>query len=58
MLDYYCARYYDAALGQLTSADTVSAGLNRYGYMKGNPEASYAHPQRGESHDMSMSCQG
>ena len=37
-LDYYGARYYDPALGQFTSADTVSDGLNRYGYVKGNPE--------------------
>jgi RHS repeat-associated protein len=40
-LDYYGARYYDPALGQFTSADTVSdgaSGLNRYGYVKGNPE--------------------
>jgi RHS repeat-associated protein len=37
-LDYYGARYYDPTLGQFTSADTVSDGLNRYGYVKGNPE--------------------
>src|SRR6185312_613031 len=36
-LDYYGARYYDPALGQFTSADTVG-GLNRYGYVAGNPE--------------------
>jgi RHS repeat-associated protein len=36
-LDYYGARYYDPALSQFTSADTVS-GLNRYGYVAGNPE--------------------
>ncbi len=29
--------YYDPALGQFTSADTVD-GLNRYGYVAGNPE--------------------
>ena len=37
-LDYYGARYYDPALGQFASADTVSDGLNRYGYVHGNPE--------------------
>src|SRR6185312_12697234 len=37
-LDYYGARYYDPSLGQFTSADTVSDGINRYGYVAGNPE--------------------
>ncbi|HEX8996611.1 MAG TPA: RHS repeat-associated core domain-containing protein [Ktedonobacterales bacterium] len=38
-LDYYNARYYDPLAGQFTSADTASAGgLNRYGYVGGNPE--------------------
>jgi RHS repeat-associated protein len=37
-LDYYGARYYDPALGQFTSADTVDDGLNRYAYVHGNPE--------------------
>jgi RHS repeat-associated protein len=44
-LDYYGARYYDPLLGQFTSADTVLAGgglsicgLNRYAYVKDNPE--------------------
>ncbi len=37
-LDYYGARYYDPLLGQFTSADSAAAGLNRYGYVKGNPE--------------------
>jgi hypothetical protein len=34
------ARYYDASMGQFTSADTVKDddGLDRYGYVKGNPE--------------------
>ena len=37
-LDYYGARYYDPAVGQFTSADTLLAGgLNRYGYVGGNP---------------------
>jgi RHS repeat-associated protein len=36
-LDYYGARYYDPTLGQFTSADTVMDGLNRYGYVGGNP---------------------
>jgi RHS repeat-associated protein len=37
-LDYYGARYYDPLLGQFTSADTLLAGgLNRYGYVGGNP---------------------
>ncbi len=36
-LDYYQARYYDPAAGQFTSADTVNDGLNRYGYVHGNP---------------------
>jgi RHS repeat-associated protein len=44
-LDYYGARYYDPLSGCFTSADTVlpgggfdPAGLNRYGYVTGNPE--------------------
>ena len=37
-LDYYGARYYDPTLGQFTSADTANDELNRYGYVKGNPE--------------------
>lgn len=37
-LDYYGARYYDPSLGQFTSADTTNDGINRYGYVKGNPE--------------------
>jgi RHS repeat-associated protein len=38
-LDYYNARYYDARAGQFASADSVAAGgLNRYGYVVGNPE--------------------
>jgi RHS repeat-associated protein len=40
-LDYYGARYYDPAAGTFISADTVlgkGAGLNRYGYVAGNPE--------------------
>ncbi len=37
-LDYYGARYYDPTLGQFASADTVLDGLNRYGYVGGNPE--------------------
>ena len=36
-LDFYQARYYDPAAGQFTSADTVADGLNRYGYVHGNP---------------------
>jgi RHS repeat-associated protein len=36
-LAYYHARYYDPALGQFASADTVADGLNRYGYVRGNP---------------------
>ena len=36
-LDYYHARYYDPVAGQFTSADTVDDGLNRYGYVAGNP---------------------
>lgn len=35
--DYYGARYYDPVLGQFASADTVADGLNRYGYVHGNP---------------------
>jgi RHS repeat-associated protein len=42
-LDYYGARYYDPNLGQFSTADTVTDGLNRYGYVKGNPET-YADP--------------
>jgi RHS repeat-associated protein len=38
-LDYYNARYYDAVLGQFVSADSdAGGGLNRYGYVMGNPE--------------------
>ncbi len=37
-LDYYGARYYDPLLGQFASADSKVDGLNRYGYVKGNPE--------------------
>jgi RHS repeat-associated protein len=44
-LDYYGARYYDPVAGTFTSADTVlpdkgfsPTGLNRYGYVSGNPE--------------------
>ena len=37
-LDYFGARYYDPLAGQLTSADTWLAGLNRCGYVSGNPE--------------------
>lgn len=36
-LDYYNARYYDPAAGQFASADSVDDGLNRYGYVRGNP---------------------
>ena len=36
-LDYYGARYYDPVLGQFASADSVADGLNRYGYVHGNP---------------------
>jgi RHS repeat-associated protein len=43
-LDYYGARYYDPAIGQFTSADSVVAGggfdpwgLSRYAYTEGNP---------------------
>ena len=36
-LDYYHARYYDLVAGQFISADTVDDGLNRYGYVGGNP---------------------
>jgi len=42
-LDYYGARYYDPTLGQFASADTVMDGLNRYGYVDGNP-VSYTDP--------------
>lgn len=37
-LDYYGARYFDPLAGQFTSADTWLAGLNRCGYVSGNPE--------------------
>ena len=36
-LDYYHARYYDPVAGQFVSADTMQDGLNRYGYVRGNP---------------------
>lgn len=38
-LDYYGARYYDPALGQFTSADTVLDGLNRFAYVGDSPES-------------------
>lgn len=39
-LDYYGGRYYDPVAGQFSSADTMLAGgLNRYGYVGGNPES-------------------
>jgi len=37
-LDYYGARYYDPAAGQFSAADSVLDGLNRFGYVGGNPE--------------------
>ncbi|HEU5383588.1 MAG TPA: RHS repeat-associated core domain-containing protein [Ktedonobacteraceae bacterium] len=40
-LDYYVARYYDPAVGQFLSADTVQGnllGMNPYAYVSGNPE--------------------
>jgi RHS repeat-associated protein len=37
-LDYYVARYYDPMAGQFISADPAGDGLNRYAYVKGNPE--------------------
>ncbi|MGH2485684.1 MAG: RHS repeat-associated core domain-containing protein, partial [Ktedonobacterales bacterium] len=38
-LVYFNARYYDQDTGVFTSADTYAAGgLNRYGYVGGNPE--------------------
>jgi RHS repeat-associated protein len=37
-LDYYGSRYYDPVIGQFASADTLLAGINRYGYAGGNPE--------------------
>jgi RHS repeat-associated protein len=36
-LDYFGTRYYDPQLGQFTAADPVADGLNRYGYVGGNP---------------------
>jgi RHS repeat-associated protein len=43
-LDFYGARYYDPAAGCFISADTVlpgggfeTGGMNRYGYVEGNP---------------------
>lgn len=37
-LDYYHARYYDAVLGQFASADSAGDGLNRYAYVRDDPE--------------------
>lgn len=37
-LYFYVARYYDAIAHQFTSADTEEDGLNRFGYVAGNPE--------------------
>ncbi len=57
-LDYYQARYYDPVAGQFASADNVADGLNRYGYVAGNPETltdpsghSQIHPQGGDKKD-------
>jgi RHS repeat-associated protein len=36
-LSYDTARYYDTITHEFTSADTVDDGLNRYGYVHGNP---------------------
>lgn len=36
-LAFYHARYYDPAVGQLTSAYTMADGPNRYGYVARNP---------------------
>jgi len=36
-LYYYNARYYDPALGTFISADPAGDGLNRFGYVHGNP---------------------
>jgi RHS repeat-associated protein len=42
-LNYYNARFYDPVAGQFAQADTVAAGgLNRYGYVHGNPETATA----------------
>ena len=38
-LDYYGARYYDPAIGQFASADSLGSGYNRYAYVAGNPES-------------------
>jgi RHS repeat-associated protein len=39
-LDDYGARWYDPLAGQFASADmTLAGGLNRYGYVGGNPES-------------------
>jgi RHS repeat-associated protein len=42
-LDYYNARYYDLTAKQFVTADTVQDGLNRYGYVAGNP-TTYTDP--------------
>ncbi len=36
-LDYYGARYYDPSAGQFGAADSMLDGLNRFGYVGGNP---------------------
>ena len=54
-LDYYNARYDDAQLGQFTSADSAGqGGLNRYGYVAGNPET-YTDPS---GHMQCATCGG
>ena len=55
-LDYYGARYYDALVGQFTSADSVQ-GPNRYGYVAGNPET-YSDPTGHRKCNDSAVCNG
>ncbi|HLY30572.1 MAG TPA: RHS repeat-associated core domain-containing protein, partial [Ktedonobacterales bacterium] len=62
-LDYYNARYYDPGLGQFTSADSTPNGINRYGYVKGNPETAtdpsghmYIHGSGGGNNPNPSNC--
>jgi RHS repeat-associated protein len=55
-LDYYNARYYDPAVGQFGSADSMLDGQNRFGYVGGNP-TTYTDPS-GQMRDSAIAATG